>query len=95
MRYGRGVLTILVIAFVLISSQGYAQTPERALENPVFLSEIGDSQMVYASYTTGAEQFLVSYVEYDEFAKGYGAFTFLTSGKEEEGGAISFVAVKE
>lgn len=86
---------MVVIAFVLVSGQGYAQTPDRALENPLFLAEVGDTRLVYASYATGAEQLLVSYVEYDEFASGYGAFTFLTSGKEEEGGTVSFVAVKE
>lgn len=94
MKYSRVLWTILVITFVLASGQGYAHTPDRALENPLFLSEMGENQMVYAGYTTGAEQFVVSYAEYDEFANGYGAFTFLTSG-EEKAGSISFIAVKE
>lgn len=94
MRHSRVQLAILAITFVLISGQVYACTPDRALENPLFLSEIEESPLVYVGYTTGAEQFLVSYVEYDEFANGYGAFTFLTSGKGEAG-SVSFVAVKE
>lgn len=95
MKYNRVLWTMLIITFVLASGQGYARTPDRALQNPLFLAEIGKNEMIYAGYATGSEQILVSYAAYDEFANGYGAFTFLTSGQEETSGTISFVAVKE
>ena len=93
MKYSR-LLAIVVITFVLASGQGYARTPDRALTNPLFLTEADDSGMLYVGYLAGTKQFLVSYAEYDEFANGYGAFIIQTAGPEEDG-RLSFVAVKE
>lgn len=95
MKRSRLLWTIMLVAFVLTSSQGYARTPDRALENPLFLADIGETEMLYAGYAMDAQGFLISYAEYDEFANGYGAVTFFTGGQEETGGTISFVAVKE
>lgn len=95
MKRSRLLWTILLVAFVLTSSQGYACTPDRALENPLFLADIGETEMLYVGYAMDAQGFLISYAEYDAFANGYGAVTFVTGGQEETGGTISFVAVKE
>ncbi|HHY09016.1 MAG TPA: hypothetical protein GX528_00465 [Firmicutes bacterium] len=94
MIFRQQILAILVITFVLGTGLVQAFTPDRALENPLFLAEIGDKQLLFASCAWNARVCQVFYAEYDEFAKGYGAIALQTAGKDKPV-SFSFIAVKE
>lgn len=94
MKKARNLLATMIITFFLFSVQVYAMTPDRSLNNPLFLSEIGNVKMAYGAYDPTNEKFLVSYAEYDEYAKGHGAF-ILQMGREDDANVLSFIGTKE
>lgn len=77
-------ISIIVVLMVLATSVAFAASPERALENPIWLSETGDAPFAYLSYSPNIEQFLVAYTEYDAYAEGYGGFVVRYGGEEDE-----------
>lgn len=86
------VATIVAIVIVL-APIGHA-SPERALENPIWLSEAGDAPLMYLSYSSELEEFLAAYVEYDAYAKGHGALMVRCGGKDD-GTILTGIITKE
>lgn len=89
----RSLLVAFAVA-LLFSVQTSAFTPERSLENPLFLSEIGREALFYGAWSPQTERYLLAYGEYDWLARGHGAFIFQI-GQEEEADIFSFIGTKE
>lgn len=87
-------LAAALIITLLVSIQVSAITPDRGLENPLLLSEIGYGSLVYGSFNLDTQHYLVSYAEYDVFAEGHGAFIYQV-GQDDEADIFSFVGTKE
>ena len=64
MKCARKVLLTVLVIFTMALGQGYARTPDQALEHPIFLTEIDDVRMIFATYALKDDLFL-SYSEYD------------------------------
>ncbi len=94
MKKARNLLATMIITLFLFSVQVYAMTPDRSLNNPLFLSEMGNVKLIYGAYDATNEKFLVSYAEYDEYAKGHGAF-ILQANREDDAKVFSFIGTKE
>ncbi len=87
-------ISSIVAIVILMSSMGYAASPERALENPIWLSSVGDAPLVYLSYSPDIEQFLAAYTEYDAYAEGHGGLMVRYGGEDDET-TITAVMAKE
>jgi hypothetical protein len=72
----------IIVAIVIVLAPIGRASPERALENPIWLSEVEDAPLMYLSYSSELEEFLAAYTEYDAYAKGHGAL--IVRGKDEE-----------
>lgn len=94
MKCARKVLLTVLVIFIMALGQGYARTPDQALEHPIFLTEIDDARMIFATYALKTGDLFLSYSEYDTFAQGYGALAFRTN-LEGGGSTLSFIASKE
>ncbi|HHY16184.1 MAG TPA: hypothetical protein GX521_08935 [Firmicutes bacterium] len=94
MKFTQRLIAISVITLIAAACPAAAFTPDRALQNPLFLSEIGDCQIVYGGYASDSGQFHLIYAEHDRFAQGYGALA-LQAGGEDTPSRIAFIAVKE
>jgi len=86
-------LLLLSAAIWLLSMPTLAITPERGLENPVFLAEMDQERLLYGSYALDLGEFLVSYAEYDVYARGHGAFLLRGGGDADT--TVSFIGTRE
>lgn len=81
MSVARRLLPVLVALVVLLQVSACASAHyslESAFENPATLIRVGEDQMLYVSATLTGRSQLLTYVEYDPGAQGYGALAVRT-----------------
>ncbi len=94
MKNPRYILMTMIMTVLLSAAPILAATPEHALENPIFLSEIDHVSMIYGAYSLDLGQFMLAYTEYDAFAKGHGAF-LVRAGGEDLDTTLSFIGARD